>query len=97
MLERLKDGCEEFLAVMSISPKLQLAGWVTVLSPGALILLGSLLIPSELQAGLVGKMFEPIFIAVRDAVPWASLSVFLYFGFVTAGVYQRERARLLEL
>lgn len=96
MLQRLKDGCEEFLAVMSISQRLLVAVWVTVLSPGALML-GSLFIPRELQAGLVGRMFDPIFTAVRDAVPWAALAVFLYFSFVTADVYQRERARLLDL
>lgn len=96
MLQRLKDGCEEFLAVMSISQRLLVAVWATVLSPGAL-LLGSLFVPSELQAGLVGRIFVPIFTAVRDALPWAALVVFLYFSFVTADVYHRERARLLDL
>jgi hypothetical protein len=96
VLERLKDECEEFLAVMSISPRLLVAVWSTVLSPGALML-GSLFIPGELQADLVGRMFDPILTVVRDAVPWAALAVFLYFSFVTADVYQRERARLLDL
>lgn len=96
MFERVRDTCEEFVAVMSISSRLLLAMSVTILSPGVIMLM-SLVIPHDDAIGGLGRILAPVFDNLRDVAPWGAFVVFLYFSFTTADVFQRERDRLLRL
>jgi hypothetical protein len=96
MNERLRDLAIEIATIYVASTRLQMAFWVTVLSPLAVLLLG-LLIPVQLHPTGFAVMTSSVYDALSGAVPWAAAGLFGYMAVLTIGVYVQERRRLLLL
>ena len=95
MIENLKNAWLEFIWIFSLSSRLQIAYCITLLSPGAVLLL-SLLIPMPSESDPLNLMLAPISRAFATALPYAAAAAFVYFGFATLSLYGRERYRILR-
>jgi uncharacterized membrane protein len=96
MLDAVKDALYEFCAVLSISAKLVIAAWATLLIPAG-VLLSALLIPDIDRPSPINQVLNGALDQVRTAMPWAALVALLYFGAMMLSVYRSERRRLLHL
>lgn len=96
MLDEVKDTLYEFCAVLSISGKLVITVWATLLIPTG-VLLSALLIPEIDHPSPINQVLNGALDQVRTALPWAALVALLYSGAMMLSVYRRERRRLLRL
>ncbi len=93
--ERFKDAASEVLAVFSVSGKLQFATYATVIVPTVILAIGFMMLDSATaDPQLIVASAKAAF---ARFMPWIALVSFVKLLIETAGVYQKERHRLLHL
>jgi hypothetical protein len=93
--EHFKDASSEVLAVFSISGKLQFAAYATVIFPAMILIAGSVMMDSAIADP--HQIVASAKAALARIMPWIALASFVKLLIGTAGVYRKERHRLLRL
>lgn len=94
-IDALRNFGEEFDAVYGASFRLRRAVWAIPLGPSAILLLGLLILPNEVQDSPYAALANAVIVPVRElALPLLVLGMMLFLIFRTWDIFDRERRRL---